>query len=95
MTVDDQYRLRVLFAGRVQGVGFRYTTRGIARRFPVRGFVRNLADGTVELVAVGVKSNVDDFLVEVRRRFADNIDEPSTISAELSAAEDFTGFTIR
>ena len=34
--------MRVLYEGRVQGVGFRYTARGLAGGFPVAGFVRNL-----------------------------------------------------
>ncbi|MBL8829940.1 MAG: acylphosphatase, partial [Planctomycetaceae bacterium] len=46
-------RRRVLFHGRVQGVGFRVTTRSIAQRFAVTGWVRNLPDGSVELLAEG------------------------------------------
>lgn len=56
---------RVIYHGRVQGVGFRFTTHRIARRHPVRGFVRNLRDGTVELVAAGSESAVRRFLGEV------------------------------
>ena len=52
MPADQECR-RIIFHGRVQGVGFRYTTHRIARGFPVTGFVRNLTDGTVELVACG------------------------------------------
>ena len=44
---------RVLYSGRVQGVGFRYTARRIAQAQAVTGFVRNLPDGRVELVAEG------------------------------------------
>ena len=39
---------RIVFSGRVQGVGFRQTTRSLASGFPVGGFVRNLPDGDVE-----------------------------------------------
>src|SRR6187455_864933 len=46
-------RRRVWYEGRVQGVGFRYTARGLAGGFPVSGYVRNLDDGRVELVAEG------------------------------------------
>ena len=47
---------RVLFQGHVQGVGFRYATHGLAQRFAVAGYVRNLADGRVELVAEGLEA---------------------------------------
>ncbi len=47
-------RLRVLFAGRVQGVGFRATTCELARGYQLTGCVRNLADGRVELEAQGI-----------------------------------------
>ena len=49
----------VLFSGRVQGVGFRYTACHIARHFTVTGYVRNLPDGRVELLAEG---NPEEFL---------------------------------
>lgn len=39
--------------GRVQGVGFRFTTAELARRFPVTGYVMNCPDGSVEVVAEG------------------------------------------
>ena len=41
------------FRGTVQGVGFRYTVRQIAAEFAVTGYVKNLPDGTVEMVAEG------------------------------------------
>ena len=44
-------RQRVIFRGRVQGVGFRATTASIARRHPVVGYVKNMPDGAVELIA--------------------------------------------
>ena len=46
-------RRRVYFSGRVQGVGFRFTCQSLARGFEVAGYVRNLPDGRVELVAEG------------------------------------------
>ena len=44
---------KVIFTGRVQGVGFRYTTKQIALGFDVSGTVKNLSDGTVELRLMG------------------------------------------
>ena len=45
--------------GHVQGVGFRYFTWQYALKIGVTGFVRNLADGTVEVIAVGSESQID------------------------------------
>lgn len=58
-------RLRVLFNGTVQGVGFRFTAERIARHFEVLGFVRNLPNGKVELVAEGEEQVLMDFLKAV------------------------------
>ena len=48
-----RHRRTIYFGGRVQGVGFRYTTQNIALQYDVRGYVRNLPDGRVELVMEG------------------------------------------
>ena len=53
---------RVIFEGRVQGVGFRYTTKDIAKGFEVCGTVKNLTDGTVELEVMGERDEVEAFL---------------------------------
>lgn len=46
-------RVHLFVSGRVQGVFFRAHTRDLARRLGLRGFVRNLPDGRVEIVAEG------------------------------------------
>jgi acylphosphatase len=53
---------QVFYEGRVQGVGFRFTCKRVARGFEVVGTVRNLADGRVELNCAGEREEVDDFL---------------------------------
>jgi acylphosphatase len=63
-------RYTMHFSGHVQGVGFRYTTRRIAERFAVSGYVKNLPDGRVELVAEGQKAQLDAFLQELRESMA-------------------------
>ena len=46
--------------GHVQGVGFRYFTWQYALKIGVTGFVRNLADGSVEVIAVGSESQIEE-----------------------------------
>jgi len=56
---------RVVFQGRVQGVGFRYTVKDLARGFDVCGSVKNLPDGSVELQVMGEADEVTGFLREI------------------------------
>jgi acylphosphatase len=93
MNASARHRRTVEYAGRVQGVGFRYTTHTIARRYQVSGYVRNLPDGRVELVAEGELRELNAFLCEVRERFFGNIrDERSDVQP---ATGEFNGFEIR
>ena len=57
----ERQRVHVFYAGHVQGVGFRYTVKSLARGFEVTGIVRNLSDGRVELVAEGQRSELEAF----------------------------------
>lgn len=66
----DQTAKQVIFRGRVQGVGFRYTARRIAARYDVTGFVQNLPDGTVEMFVQGPAQEVDNCIREVQEFFA-------------------------
>lgn len=59
----------LIFHGRVQGVGFRYTTRRIAERYNLSGWVRNLPDGTVEAVFQGLPGEIEGCLDEIRQHF--------------------------
>ncbi len=53
-------RVHVVVAGSVQGVGYRYTMRMVARETGVSGWVRNLRDGTVEAEVEGTDAQVDE-----------------------------------
>ena len=66
-------RMTVIFSGHVQGVGFRYQTLKCSQQFDVVGHVRNLADGTVELVAQGDRAVVENFHQAVEQRMAGNV----------------------
>jgi acylphosphatase len=63
----------VHYAGSVQGVGFRFTARGLAQRYAVTGYVRNLSDGRVEVVAVGDKDDVVGYLERLHENMKDYI----------------------
>lgn len=89
----DRIRRQVLFYGRVQGVGFRYTTASIARRYPVVGFVRNLPDGSVELVAEAEATVLDQFVADIGSEFAEYIRQQEV--QEAASDEPFMRFEIR
>ncbi len=80
----EQTAKHVIFRGRVQGVGFRYTANSIARRYEVTGFVRNLTDGTVEMLIQGDPTQIDNCIADIQSEFAGHIRdaqiEPATFS---------------
>ena len=53
---------QVFYEGRVQGVGFRFACKQIARGFEIAGWVRNLPDGRVEMQCSGEREEVEDFI---------------------------------
>jgi acylphosphatase len=61
-TMGGMIRRRIVFEGRVQGVGFRARARLAAQGQPVTGWVRNEPDGTVTLEAQGTHEAVDAYL---------------------------------
>lgn len=83
----------VLYAGRVQGVGFRLTTQHAATGSTVTGYVRNLADGRVELVCEGPANELDRFLAEVDARLGHFV--ASTQTSREAARGEFQDFSIR
>jgi acylphosphatase len=60
-------RLHAVVHGRVQGVGFRATTEYEARKLGLRGWVRNLFDGGVEVDAEGDRTHLEKFLAFLHR----------------------------
>lgn len=63
-------QVRVYYSGRVQGVSFRYTAEEIARDSGVSGWVKNLPDGRVEVVAEAEEQTLKDFLSRINERFS-------------------------
>ncbi|HEY5892951.1 MAG TPA: acylphosphatase [Chthoniobacterales bacterium] len=85
---------QVFFEGNVQGVGFRFTTKHIASGFDVTGWVRNLADGRVEMLVQGAPNEVTAFVSEIGQSvLAGHIDHvfehPATVDKTLR------GFSIK
>lgn len=69
----------VYYSGSVQGVGFRYTARHLAEALGLAGWVKNLPDGRVELLAEGEESLLKEFLASIRAemdhyRFEETVD---------------------
>ncbi len=85
-------RRTVHFSGRVQGVGFRYTTESIASRFDVTGFVRNLPDGRVETVAEGARRELDRFQQAIENGMRGHIQQVAV--TEAPATGGFEAFRI-
>ncbi|MBN1510006.1 MAG: acylphosphatase [Sedimentisphaerales bacterium] len=69
----EQTAKHILFSGQVQGVGFRYTAQRIARRYCVTGFVRNLPDGEVEMLAQGPEPDIDHCIADIQDYFGGHI----------------------
>ncbi len=84
----------VIFRGRVQGVGFRWTTSNVAERFAVRGWVRNEPDGTVRCEVSGDPPEIDAFLVAVEDALPGHVSSRKDVAVSHAPLPD-SGFEIR
>jgi acylphosphatase len=87
------HRRTCLFTGRVQGVGFRYTVHNLAMPHNVKGYVRNLPDGRVELVMEGPDQDMDHLLDAIRQKMTHFIRRVDTQTQPPTGA--FSGFSIK
>jgi acylphosphatase len=92
-STNDAQRREIHFWGNVQGVGFRYTTRAIAARYDVRGFVKNVSDGRVLLVVEGLPATLDRFLAAVEAEMQRHIDDRQVNTSP--ATGEFARFEVR
>ncbi|MEK6727234.1 MAG: acylphosphatase [Candidatus Omnitrophota bacterium] len=84
-------QVHVFYTGRVQGVGFRFTAIDIARGLDVCGWVKNLRDGRVELVAEAEEDTLKDFLSRINTLFSRYIQDAEVEwRAALVEFKDFT-----
>ena len=81
------------FSGNVQGVGFHYTAQHLARSHPVAGYVRNLPDGDVEMVAEGEAKDLDALAQAIARQMEGFIRDTNVSTAP--ATGQLSGFAIR
>lgn len=93
MTEPARERRRVEYAGRVQGVGFRYRVVQVARAYAVTGYVRNLPAGTVELVGDAFPEILDRFLKAVGDELSGYIEHQAV--TRVPRDEVWTTFSIR
>jgi acylphosphatase len=90
----EQKRLEAHVYGQVQGVGYRFYARQMARRLNLQGYVRNCIDRTVEVVAEGERHALDQFLAHLKQG-------PSAATVErvdakwLPSRHTFLGFEVR
>ncbi|MBL7081281.1 MAG: acylphosphatase [Candidatus Omnitrophica bacterium] len=86
-------QIHLYFAGYVQGVGFRFITEDLARTLSVVGWVKNLHDGRVEVVAEAEEETLREFLSRLRQKFSQYI---QNVDIDwLPPTGEFQGFNIR
>ncbi len=76
----------IIFFGRVQGVGFRFTAQRIAGRYNLTGFARNLPDGTVEMLAQGRSDEINGCICDIQESFAGYIRDTKIEEVPLNTA---------
>ncbi|MGK0238530.1 MAG: acylphosphatase [Candidatus Pelagisphaera sp.] len=91
-SLETVFHLTAHFAGHVQGVGFRYSTRQVASGFEVTGYVKNLADGRVEVEMEGAEIECRRFLKEIESELDSFIRKTET--REGTRERQHTGFGI-
>lgn len=72
-------QVKLIFYGRVQGIGFRYIAQRFARKLNLQGYVKNLADGSVKLIAQGDEESINNLVLEIKKYFLSEIEKVETI----------------
>ena len=80
---------RVIFSGRVQGVGFRYKTQEIARNYAVSGYVKNLPDGSVEVTCEGDAATLTSFIEQIKNSMARYIKDVQVEESQVQGQSQF------
>ena len=89
----DKKAVKLMLYGVVQGVGMRFYVSNTAKRVGVSGFVRNLPDGSVEIVAEGAAHEVDTFIEKVKNAPRGRITD--TEIKDVPVKGSYNGFQVR
>lgn len=88
-------QLQIHYSGTVQGVGFRATTAALAAQHDITGWVRNLADGRVELLIQGQEEDLRSFLKMIEASRLGDLLEKVEIQSHSTDTPQLHGFSIR
>ncbi|MDJ0900379.1 MAG: acylphosphatase [Xenococcus sp. MO_188.B8] len=88
-------KIKAIVSGKVQGVSFRMYTRAQARQLGVGGYVRNLGNGNVEIVATGETEAVDQLIAWAKSGSPSAVVNKIEVEVIPNNLEDFVGFEIR
>ena len=89
----DLIARKIIYAGRVQGVGFRAVTARIAAQLQLAGYVKNLQTGQVEIFVQGEKVGIDSLITLLAQKMKNNI-----LRVDIEASlprDDLRGFDVR
>jgi|SRR5271167_1150897 len=91
---DENHARRFFVLGRVQGVGYRFFVQELAEELGLRGYVRNLRDGRVEVLAIGSAEQLRLLRQALEKgpmlaRVAEVIEEPASLDPRYER-----GFTV-
>ncbi len=91
--MSQMIELRACFFGNVQGVGLRSYVKIVAAELRLKGYVKNMASGSVELCAVGEKQLLEELLKKILNRYKTNIEQLE--KSFCKSVRDFSTFEIR
>lgn len=87
--------IKAIVSGKVQGVGYRMATRDRAKQLDVKGYVQNLGNGNVKIIAHGEDSSVNSLLEWAKSGSSSAVVDRVETEVVSENTEEFTDFTIR